>query len=79
MRTHELWLEITWLVQYPPIAYQTTLARLIEHYGRDAVAAELHKRVSSAGPNVVSIATARGWYKPAQRRHSGCPREGGAA
>ncbi len=67
MRPRELPLEITWLIQYPPMAYQPALARLIEHYGRDAVAAELAKRVA-AGANVVSIAKARSWWRPQQRR-----------
>ena len=62
----ELWLEITWLVQYPPMAYQPALTRLIDYYGRDAVAGELAKRVARAGPNVISIASARNWCRSAR-------------
>ena len=66
MLYHELSLEITWLVQYPPMSYPIALIRLIDQFGREAVAAELTRRVAGAGTNVISIANARHWHRPAR-------------
>jgi hypothetical protein len=62
-------LEVTWLVKYRSMAYRTTLARLLERFGRDVLVRELVMRLEDAGPNVVSIATARNWERSrAERR-----------
>jgi hypothetical protein len=60
--------EIVWLVQYPPECRRRALPRLLERFGRDAVAAELAKRLERGEANVVSITRARHWEQPPDKR-----------
>jgi hypothetical protein len=62
-------LEVTWLVQYSPECRRRALPRLIERFGREAVATELAKRVETAGANVISITRARNWERLPDKRH----------
>jgi hypothetical protein len=65
---HPLDLEIIWLVQYSPECRRRALPRLIERFGREAVANEFAKRVEGAGANVISITRARNWERPSGKR-----------
>jgi hypothetical protein len=60
--------EIVWLVRYGGEYRRLAMPRLIERFGREAVASEFAKQVEGGGANVVSITRARNWGQPPKAR-----------
>jgi hypothetical protein len=61
-------LAVHWWLTYPPLGRRGAIGWMLEHYGREAIVAELARRLEGAGPNVISIAAARDW--PRLQQHT---------